>query len=69
MRAQAALAYDLAAVKFRGRGAATNFDTSAFDAELAQLDEARSALAQVSMLLLMSSAAYQHTRPGIISCQ
>ncbi len=48
VRAQAALAYDLAAVKFRGRGAATNFDTSAFDAELAQLDEARSALAQVT---------------------
>ena len=48
VRAQAALAYDLAAVKFRGRGAATNFDTSAFDAELAQLDEARSAPAQVT---------------------
>lgn len=40
---QAALAYDLAAVKFRGRGAATNFDTSAFEQELAQLDEACSA--------------------------
>jgi hypothetical protein len=48
VRAQAALAYDLAAVKFRGRGAATNFDMSAFDAELAQLDEARSPPAPVT---------------------
>ena len=38
---QAALAYDLAAVKFRGRSAATNYDISAFERELAQLDEVR----------------------------
>ena len=38
---QAALAYDLAAVKFRGRSAATNYDVSAFERELAQLDEVR----------------------------
>ena len=41
---QAALAYDLAAVKFRGRSAATNYDTSAFERELAQLDEVRPSL-------------------------
>ena len=52
LHVQAALAYDLAAVKFRGRGAATNYDISAFERELAQLDEVRLTLTSLPPVLL-----------------
>jgi hypothetical protein len=41
---QAALAYDLAALKFRGADATTNFDVSNYGQELAQFDQARPSL-------------------------
>ncbi|KAK9821727.1 hypothetical protein WJX81_006139 [Elliptochloris bilobata] len=56
---QAALAYDLAAVKFRGRGASTNFDTSAFEQELAQLNEVTAD--EVVQMLRRQSKGFQKT--------
>ncbi len=36
---QAALAYDLAALKFRGTDAQTNYDKSTYEQEMLQFDE------------------------------
>ena len=41
MRGQAALAYDLAALKFRGPDAATNYDTANYVQELLQFNDVR----------------------------
>ena len=50
MEEQAALAYDLAAIKFRGIEATTNFDTDTFAGELEMVDMVRGAVPAPAVL-------------------